>query len=82
MTMTLDGQGGMARLQELVDRADILDCVQRYARGIDRHDVELVASCYHPDAIDDHGLYVGPGRVWPNGPMTRPTPEFPAISTT
>jgi len=53
----LEGQ-----IQELLDRQAIFDCVQRYARGIDRDDVDLVASCYHPDAIDDHGFYVGPGR--------------------
>ncbi len=51
------------RLQELLDRQAIADCVQRYARGIDRHDVDLVASCYHPDAIDDHGSFIGTGRA-------------------
>jgi ketosteroid isomerase-like protein len=55
--MTLGDQ-----LQELLDRQAIADCVQRYARGIDRQDVDLVASCYHPDAIDDHGSFVGSGR--------------------
>ena len=50
------------QLRELLDRQAIRDCVYRYARGIDRHDPDLVASCYHPDAIDDHGSYVGPGR--------------------
>jgi ketosteroid isomerase-like protein len=50
------------RVRELLDRQAIADCVQRYARGIDRNDVDLVASCYHSDAIDDHGPYVGSGR--------------------
>jgi ketosteroid isomerase-like protein len=57
------------QVQDLLDRAAILDCVQRYARGIDRHDVELVTSAYYPDAVDDHGLYVGSGdglAVWAN----------------
>jgi ketosteroid isomerase-like protein len=49
-------------VQQLSDRQAIMDCIQRYARGIDRHDVELVQSCYHPDALDDHGFYVGPGQ--------------------
>ncbi len=31
----------------------------RYCRGIDRRDYELVRSCYHPDATDDHGGYQG-----------------------
>jgi ketosteroid isomerase-like protein len=51
-----------AQVRVLIDRQAIADCVHRYARGIDREDIELVASCYHPDAIDDHGSYVGPGR--------------------
>jgi SnoaL-like domain len=49
------------QVRELLDRQAIADCVHRYARGIDRFDAELVESCYHPDAIDDHGDFVGPG---------------------
>ena len=44
---------------ELVDRELIRDLVQRYARGVDRRDFELVRSCYHADAVDEHGPYVG-----------------------
>ncbi len=51
-----------SRVQELLDRQAIADCIQRYARGIDRHDIDMVASCYHPDAVDDHGFFVGSGR--------------------
>ena len=47
------------RLQEMVDRADIHDCMMRYARGIDRHDRELLRSAYHDGAIDDHVGFVG-----------------------
>ncbi|WP_068279494.1 nuclear transport factor 2 family protein [Aldersonia kunmingensis] len=50
----------MRRVQELADRADILDCMHRYARGMDRHDRELIRSAYHDDAIDDHAQFVGP----------------------
>jgi hypothetical protein len=50
------------KLQKLLDRQAISDCLQRHARGQDRHDLELMASCYHPDAIDDHGSWVGPGK--------------------
>ncbi len=49
-----------ARLQELCDRADIFDCIYRYARGIDRMDRELLRSAYHDDAVDDHVGFVGP----------------------
>jgi hypothetical protein len=44
-----------SRIQELLDRQDILDCLHNYARGMDRHDRELVRSAYHDDAIDVHG---------------------------
>ncbi len=43
-------------LQEQKDRQDIHDCLVRYCRGMDRFDRELMASAYHPDAWDDHGL--------------------------
>src|SRR6202162_2490863 len=48
-----------ARLQELLDRQDILDCIHRYCRAVDRFDRGLLLSVYHPDAIDDHGVFVG-----------------------
>jgi ketosteroid isomerase-like protein len=47
------------RLRELSDRQEILDCIHRYCRAIDRFDRELLISVYHPDAIDDHGVFVG-----------------------
>ena len=43
-------------IQNLIDRHD---CLVRYCRGVDRLDRELVLSAYHPDAIDDHGAFVG-----------------------
>jgi hypothetical protein len=43
----------------LLDRRQIRDCVHRYSRGLDRHDDELLASAFHPDAIDNHGNWVG-----------------------
>ena len=48
-----------ARLQELCDRADIHDCIQRYARGMDRRDRALLQSAYHDDAVDEHVGFVG-----------------------
>jgi SnoaL-like protein len=49
-----------ARLQELCDRADILDCMYRYARGMDRLDRALLRSAYHHNAVDYHVGFVGP----------------------
>ena len=36
-----------------------LDAIHRYCRAVDRADRDLLVSVYHPDAIDDHGLFVG-----------------------
>ncbi len=47
------------KLRELVDRQAIHDVILCYCRGVDRMDRELLLSAYHPDAIDDHGLFVG-----------------------
>jgi ketosteroid isomerase-like protein len=48
-----------ASLQQLLDESAIRKVHMRYCRGVDRMDFELIRSCYHPDAIDDHGEYVG-----------------------
>lgn len=42
----------------LEDRRQILDCITRYCRGLDRHDQELLESAFHDDAIDNHGARV------------------------
>ena len=46
----------VAFVKQQKDRQEIWDCLVRYTRGLDRHDKELMASAYHPDAWDDHGL--------------------------
>jgi hypothetical protein len=48
------------QLRQLTDRMEIHDCMQRYARGIDRQDRALLRSAYHDDAVDDHVGFVGP----------------------
>ena len=50
------------KLQYLIDRQDILDCIHRYTRALDRHDDNLLESVFHEDAIDNHGRWVG-GRA-------------------
>lgn len=53
------------RLLEMLDRQDIMDCLVRYSRAMDRFDKDLLLSCYHPDALDDHGAFVGsPEDFW------------------
>jgi hypothetical protein len=48
-----------AEVRYLRDRFDIMDCIERYCRGVDRFDVDLIKSAYHPDALDDRGAFVG-----------------------
>ena len=45
-------------IETIVDRTQILECLHRYTRGMDRLDRELARSAYHDDAIDDHGGFV------------------------
>jgi hypothetical protein len=46
-------------LEELSDRHEIWQVLLRYSRGIDRFDHAMLRSCYHDDAVDDHGVFVG-----------------------
>ena len=55
--MTLD-----SALQELVDKAGIRDVMMRYARGIDRRDMDLIASSFTPDAYANYGGRENQGR--------------------
>jgi hypothetical protein len=48
------------RLQELLDRQDILDCLTRVSRAVDRFDRDLWRSAYHEDAVIDAGQMVAP----------------------
>ncbi len=50
-----------ADLQALLDRAAIQDVLLRYARGVDRKDLRLVATCFTSDAAYDGTL--GKGRI-------------------
>lgn len=49
----------LARLDHLLDRQDILDCLIRFSRGMDRFDRALFLTAFHPDAIIDAGEFVG-----------------------
>ncbi len=47
------------QLRELLDRQAIWNVLVRYGRGLDRVDNAMARSCYWPDAIEDHGRFVG-----------------------
>jgi len=51
-----------ARIEELLAKEEIKETLYRLARGTDRQDAALIKSCYHPDAVDDHGLYKQKGH--------------------
>lgn len=46
-------------IYELKARQDIHDVLVRYCRGADLCDAEVMRSCFHDDAIDDHGFFNG-----------------------
>ena len=47
------------RLARLEARTEIRACIERYARGMDRRDREVLRSAYHDGAVDDHVGFVG-----------------------
>ncbi len=49
----------IARLDALLDRQDIHDCLTRMSRGTDRFDRDLFLSAFHPDAVIAAGPFVG-----------------------
>ncbi len=57
-----------AEVRYLKDRQDVLDCVMNQSRGHDRHDLDLMASVYHDDGVDEHG------------PVTKSGPEYGAYA--
>jgi hypothetical protein len=53
-----------ARMQELVDRQAIFDCIKRNSRGNDRFDVDAVTSSYHSDGLHELGEKQISGREY------------------
>jgi hypothetical protein len=56
--MTVDPEK-LARLEQLLDRQDILDCLTRFSRGMDRFDRDVFLSAFHHDAVIAAGAFVG-----------------------
>ncbi len=53
------------QLRRLQEREDIVECLRRYPRGLDRHDSDVLASAFHGDAH----LRYGP-NTFSDGPTT------------
>ena len=47
------------RLNDFLDREEIRDLSRRYMRGLDRLDMELLASVFSDDATVDYGFFQG-----------------------
>jgi hypothetical protein len=47
------------KLEALLHRQDIVDCLTRFSRGMDRFDRELFLSAFHTDAVIAAGPFVG-----------------------
>lgn len=48
-----------ARLERMLDQQEILDCLTRFSRGMDRFDRDLFLSAFHSDATIAAGVFVG-----------------------
>ena len=60
------------RLARLFDKDQIRDVLATYARGVDRGDGPMLKSCYHPDAIEEHGgRYTGNAYEYVDGAIPR-----------
>jgi hypothetical protein len=46
-------------LQRLISESQIRTLLNKYPRALDRQDHDLLACLFHPDAIDDHGVFNG-----------------------
>jgi len=49
----------LARLEAAADKLEILDCLTRFSRGMDRFDREIYLSAFHDDAVMAAGPFVG-----------------------
>ena len=76
-----DSQGELA---EILAKQEITELLYRYCRGVDRLDMELVRSCYHPDATDSHGTFEGSVDEyleWSERLLRRYTGSVPELAT-
>jgi hypothetical protein len=60
------------KIARMLARDEILEVLANYARGVDRGDAALLKSCYHPDAIEEHGgAYTGNAFTYVDGAVPR-----------
>jgi ketosteroid isomerase-like protein len=72
MTTAAGADGSADRLERMLARDEIREVLACYARGVDRADADLLKSCYHPDAIEEHGgNYTGNAHEYVDGAVPR-----------
>jgi hypothetical protein len=49
---------------DVPDKQAIRDALQRYARGLDRRDLEVALSAFYADSQVRHGFFSGSGHDW------------------
>ena len=60
------------RIERMMAREEIREVLARYARAVDRADGPLLKSCYHEDAIEEHGgNYTGNAHEYVDGAIPR-----------
>ena len=60
------------KIERMLARDEIREVLARYARAVDRADGPLLKSCYHPDAIEEHGgNYTGNAHAYVDGAVPR-----------
>lgn len=60
------------KIERMLARDEIREVLARYARGVDRGDGSLLKSCYHEDAIEEHGgNYTGNAFAYVDGAIPR-----------
>jgi hypothetical protein len=52
------------KIDYLMDRQAILNCIASHARGHDRHDAPLITATYHDDGLDEHGKAINTGPAY------------------
>ncbi|CAN5563064.1 nuclear transport factor 2 family protein [soil metagenome] len=58
-------------MRALIDENLIQKALSRYWRGVDRLDVDLIISAFHPDAIDHHGAHDRPAYEFAHAAVER-----------
>jgi len=61
-----------AKIVTMLAKFEINEVLMRYGRGVDRADEAMLKSCYHEDAIEEHGsAYSGPAHAYISGAVGR-----------